>query len=76
MTDQRPAEYPKASDLVSHLLDDVRTIFGTMSNDDLKWLKDKFHTTVRRHRHDQERFGKKWKRSRERLKAGASRVVT
>lgn len=68
--DQRPHGYPKAGDLVNRLLDDARVVFSTASDDDLKWLKEKFHVTVRRHRHDQERFGKKWKRFRERLKAG------
>ena len=63
MTDQRPNGYPKTSDLVASLLEDVQTVFSRATPDDLKWLKEKFHKSVRRHRHEQERFGKKWKRS-------------
>lgn len=73
--DQRPTEYPKASDLVTALIEDVQVVLGTLavSDDDMKQIKDRFHTSVRRHRHEQERFGKKWKRGRENLKAGKSR---
>ena len=72
MADQRPMGYPKATDLVQSLLDDVDAVLGTfaISDDDMKSLRDKFHITVRRHRHEQERFGKKWKRARVQLKAG------
>lgn len=63
--DQRPKDYPKASDLVNSLMEDVRLVFGAMFDERAKQLKEKFHVTVRRHRHEQERFGKKWKRERE-----------
>lgn len=68
--DQRPKDYPKASDLVRDLLADVREVAKAISEDDLKLLKEKFHLSVRHHRHEQQRFGKKWKRSREQLKTG------
>lgn len=73
--DQRPKEYPKASDLVNRLIEDVQGVLGSRAipHEDMKLLKDKFHISVRLHRHEQERFGKRWKRDRESLKAGKSR---
>lgn len=71
--DQRPNGYPKASDLVNKLIEDVQAVLGQLPGEYMKQLKDKFHVTARLHRHEQERFGKKWKRSRAALKAGEIR---
>lgn len=63
--DQRPNAYPKPSDLVNRLIEDIQAVLGALaiSPEDMKVMKDKFHVSVRLHRHEQERFGKKWKRT-------------
>lgn len=70
MDDQRPKGYPKASDLVNKLIEDVQIVLGPLPDDDMRRLKDNLHVSVRLHRHEQERFGKKWKQGRSGPKAG------
>ncbi len=62
-----PLSYPNASRLVDRLLADVHAVLGDIPEDRLKVLTNCFHITARWHRHEIERFGKKWKRNKSRI---------